>query len=279
MTTGQTFVAKRVWVEVHICLDTNKSWSRRFRDATSKWEWKFDDDENWIAEEDAHGQNVIDVEEQCQGSHTENPTIQLLFPTLEHRTQGCRERNPAADEPSPPWSNGGSPQSLHANWGAPQSLHIKVLPNLVVSAIAYQTPSAVTFSDSLLLDHVVGRVSLRNGAYAVVLCHQEAFFRALHVPPARMGEAAGHACLAAQHAVLFAGELCVGSCGEVVGWTNVSGTYQIPEIFAQQSGLPMELFWRFLTNTEARLHEVGGVAHVAPRNCSLAPSVHSRPER
>eukprot|EP00959_Pyramimonas_sp_CCMP1952_P300590 6287561-Pyramimonas_sp.AAC.1 len=33
---------------------------------------------------------------------------------------------------------------------------------------------------------------------------------------------------------------------ELVAWTSVSGTYQIPDVSVMQSGLPPDLFWRFL---------------------------------
>ena len=52
------------------------------------------------------------------------------------------------------------------------------------------------------------KVTLAPGAYAVVRCLGEKFFRALHTEPARLGEAGGHPTLANLHPVLFAGEVC-----------------------------------------------------------------------
>ena len=50
-------------------------------------------------------------------------------------------------------------------------------------------------------------MSLEAGVYAIVRCHGEDGYRALMTNPARLGEAAGHAGLANEQPVIFAGEL------------------------------------------------------------------------
>ncbi|CAE7851713.1 unnamed protein product [Symbiodinium microadriaticum] len=83
------------------------------------------------------------------------------------------------------------------------------------------------------------------GTYAVVKCAGEHFFRALFTQPATLGLAGGHAGLAAEQPVLFAGEIQLGPNSELQAWTNVTGTYHFPEDLAQQSGLPADAFWAF----------------------------------
>ena len=79
----------------------------------------------------------------------------------------------------------------------------------------------------------------------MVKCAGEHFFRALFTQPATLGLAGGHAGLAAEQPVLFAGEIQLGPNSELQAWTNVTGTYHFPEDLAQQSGLPADAFWAF----------------------------------
>jgi hypothetical protein len=118
----------------------------------------------------------------------------------------------------------------------------------------------------------MGNVHLAAGAYAVVKCAGEDFFRGILTEPARLGEAGGHAGLAAEHAVVFAGEIYVGEDMKLVAWCAVSGTYQIPLGFAAQSRLPLPLYWKFIEADRAtsmpaplRLHMLrGGHALLPP---------------
>ena len=66
-------------------------------------------------------------------------------------------------------------------------------------------------------------LQLRPGAYAIVRCEDEDFFRALNTEPARFGEAGGHAGLASQQPVLFAGEVEVSAGGMLERWKNFPG--------------------------------------------------------
>ncbi|CAK0861635.1 unnamed protein product, partial [Prorocentrum cordatum] len=89
-------------------------------------------------------------------------------------------------------------------------------------------------------------VNLRPGTYAVVKCWGEDFLRMVNAEPAALGEACGHAGLAAMMPVAFAGEVEVDGNMHLAAWTNVSGTYQVPSKLAKQSGLPPNLFWKFV---------------------------------
>ena len=112
----------------------------------------------------------------------------------------------------------------------------------------------------------LGNVNIKAGAYAAVLCEGETSFRALHTDPARMGEAGGHAGLASEQPVLWAGELVFDATAALSAWNNVSGTYQCPEEFAAQSKLPDLLFLVFRPR--------GG--HTRPRHRRLASRRASR---
>ena len=90
----------------------------------------------------------------------------------------------------------------------------------------------------------LGVVRLEPGAYAAVKCYGETAFRAVRAP-AVMGQAAGHAGLACEEPVVWAGELVFAAGGHLEAWNNMSGTYQMPASLASQSGLPPELFWHF----------------------------------
>ena len=91
----------------------------------------------------------------------------------------------------------------------------------------------------------IPNLQLAPGAYAVVRCDGEAFLRAILTEPAAIGEAGGHAGLAAERPVLFAQKVHVGVGMVLRAWTNVSGTYHTPEHLATQSELPLGLFWAF----------------------------------
>ena len=67
-------------------------------------------------------------------------------------------------------------------------------------------------------------VDLDPGTYAVVRCVGDGpCFRAIHAPPARLGEAAGHAGLASEQPVLFAGEMFVRRSGSHASLVSTRG--------------------------------------------------------
>ena len=120
----------------------------------------------------------------------------------------------------------------------------------------------------------------KAGAYAVVRCAGETFLRALSCAPARFGEAAGHAALAAEGPVVFAGEVLLGEGGCVVAWNCMSGTYRMPDLYACQASLPLDALWQFSPTRHVpvedreRLHLLkGGGALCPPRGvCSSSSS-------
>merc|ERR1712054_620198 len=63
------------------------------------------------------------------------------------------------------------------------------------------------------------------------------------IVPCEFGDAAGHPNLATEHGVLYAGEVEFDENGDVVRWSNLSGTYQCPDHMAFQAGLPLDRFW------------------------------------
>ena len=87
----------------------------------------------------------------------------------------------------------------------------------------------------------LGSIEMAPGAYAVVRASTETTFRALQTARAPPGEAAGHAGSAAEEPVLFPGEVVIGKDGVLMSWNSVSGTYQVPQSLAWQSGLPASL--------------------------------------
>ena len=93
----------------------------------------------------------------------------------------------------------------------------------------------------------LGEARLEGGSYAVVRCADEQYFRGLLTLPAKFGEAGGHAGLASEGPVVFAGELKISDAGMLLAWSLISGTYQIPHEFASQSALPMDLYWRYVS--------------------------------
>ena len=107
-------------------------------------------------------------------------------------------------------------------------------------------------------------VRLRPGAYAIVRCHGESFFRALKTDPARLGEACGHAGLAAEHPVLFAAEVVLDGEMTIIHWSSVSVTYQIPDSHVVQSGLPISQWWRLMMPAEVDAYKASGMKTVHP---------------
>ena len=79
---------------------------------------------------------------------------------------------------------------------------------------------------------------IEPGTYATVRTWGSTGFRILRTGPSRLGEAGGHAALACEEPVVFAGEIEVGLNNELVSWTTVSGTCQMPSEHVFQSLLP-----------------------------------------
>ena len=119
------------------------------------------------------------------------------------------------------------------------------------TAVAYSPPPNVeVFAWGHEDGHVIGQVPLEPGTYAVVKCFRERFFRGILTNPAKFGEASGHAGLASLDPVEFAGEIEIDEAGYLAAWNLMSGTYEIPHAFAEQAGLPKNLYWRFVTAAE-----------------------------
>lgn len=85
-------------------------------------------------------------------------------------------------------------------------------------------------------------VALASGSHAFVLVPGERHLR-LSMVAAHFGSACGHAQLAAEGRVLFAGEVLLDTDGVLLAWSNLSGTYKPPRRLARQVGLPLELLW------------------------------------
>ena len=125
------------------------------------------------------------------------------------------------------------------------------------------------------MDEDAPSIALSLGTYAVVRCAGESSFRALWTEPADLGQAAGHAGLAAERPVLFAGELQLGAGMRLCAWTNVTGTYHFPESLVKQSELPEDIFWAFRSTSPvgvASLPLPGGhfLVHAGSVLCSRA---------
>ena len=102
---------------------------------------------------------------------------------------------------------------------------------------------------------------MRAGAYAVVLCDGECSFRGLCAAPARFGGASGHAGLAAENPVLFAGEIQIEESGRLIAWNSISGTYEMPNRYISQSGLPLSLYWKFVAAEDVADLPLGSTLH------------------
>ena len=120
-------------------------------------------------------------------------------------------------------------------------------------------------------------LQLRPGAYAILRCEDEDFFRALNTEPARFGEAGGHAGLASQQPVLFAGEVEVSAEGLLERWNNLSGTYQFPDRLVGQASLPLSLFWRFVSKDELDNLVGESRSHPLPQGNALVPGLGDGP--
>jgi hypothetical protein len=172
--------------------------------------------------------------------------VELLFPCFVRREQGHGAFRPQpGTQPIPTWTASGVAvvrlHSSHMDTGGVQFTATCFNPNL---------DPGTEFHWGQEPGDVIGDVQLGPGAYAVVKCYSEDFFRALQTDPASLGRAGGHAGLASELPVLFAGEIELSADGVLKAWSMVSGTYQIDEQYAQQAALPASLFWRFISVEE-----------------------------
>ena len=85
-------------------------------------------------------------------------------------------------------------------------------------------------------------IRLSPGSHAFVRITGERYFRVALIGSI-FGEACGHRQLANEQPVLYAGEIEFGGSGECIRWSNLSGTYQCPDRYASQAGMPSGLFW------------------------------------
>lgn len=168
----------------------------------------------------------------------------ILFPVLTQRLAGpMSAQQLRVKAASPPMINAGlSVCQVTVRGGKTEALKYSKPSNPQAEHLHWSDFTVITEAD------------LRRGIYAVVKCMGEDFLRMLDVQPTDLGEACGHAGLASEKPVLFAGEVELNDSMELTAWTNVSGTYQIPQASALQSGLPPDLFWRFVKREDAQGH-------------------------
>ncbi|KAJ1621680.1 hypothetical protein T492DRAFT_886559 [Pavlovales sp. CCMP2436] len=96
------------------------------------------------------------------------------------------------------------------------------------------------------------QVQLRSGSHAFVRCVGERFLR-VAVASAPFGKASGHALLAGEGPVLFAGELEVDGDG-LTRWNNMSGTYRPSADDADRALLPLDKLWRVVSEIDVFEH-------------------------
>ena len=86
------------------------------------------------------------------------------------------------------------------------------------------------------------RIRIRPGSHAFVRVVGEPYLR-VGLFAATFGEACGHRQLANEQPVLYAGEIEFGENGELLRWSNLTGTYRCPDSHASQAGMPLDRFW------------------------------------
>eukprot|EP00854_Cymbomonas_tetramitiformis_P015607 gene15607-18502_t len=87
------------------------------------------------------------------------------------------------------------------------------------------------------------------GSYVFVKTYNESGFRVGYHRGTIM-QISGHALLADQQPVLYAGEMEFDDEGRLILWTNFSGTYCPSRALAFQCGLPMDKFWYYCSPAE-----------------------------
>ena len=168
----------------------------------------------------------------------------ILFPTLAQRVNGRapHSHTSVGETVVPLWQNVGAPV-VQIRFDAQAD------GSAIGTCVAYAPEkTSDVFRWGVAGGTLLGVVKLAVGTYAVVKCFGENFFRGLLTEPAKLGEAAGHAGLACEDPVVFAGEVKLGPAGRLTAWTSVSGTYQIPDSHATQAGLPLSLYCAFVVS-------------------------------
>ncbi|CAK0878703.1 unnamed protein product, partial [Prorocentrum cordatum] len=118
---------------------------------------------------------------------------------------------------------------------------------------------------------VVEDADTQRGTYAADRCTGEDFSRMLDAPPAELGEAGGHAGLASERPMVFAGEVQINHRMELAAWTRVSGMHEIPNASVMQSGPPPDLPWRFLDREAVQCRGGAGQLHRLRGRHALEP--------
>ena len=136
------------------------------------------------------------------------------------------------------WTAAGIPAAQHR-------FHASESGAVEVASICYEPEAGVQqFSWGASGGRDLGAFDFAARSYAVVKCQGERFLRGILTHPAKLGEAGGHAGLASGAPVEFAGEIKIDADGRLLAWNLLSETYDIPHEYAEQSGLPMDLYWR-----------------------------------
>ena len=273
-----------MWCVARTC---SGEWQRRFRESTQQWEWRWADEDVWSVEEevldspDTQPYTPPDTQpyslpesvtkrkgagkkggkgkarkghKKCKQRREPDASdppvvadldapVPLLFPTWLSRESGSEPFAKTAAQPVPPWIYCGV-----------DLLRIAVGEDFQLLCTSFTPRSQGMLPDAALSKLPSKEIKLPEGAYAVVRCAGEQWFRAIVAQPAAIGEAAGHAGLAAEEPVVFAGELVVGPDNRLTAWTSVSGTYQIPDDHVRQSMLPLTMFWRCVHATDLHLY-------------------------
>lgn len=161
-----------------------------------------------------------------------------------------------ADMPGSP-----APGSSHDPWGepsdAPGTMHVYMLhgdryvPSVSALRACGRAPANVHLPEDTTCCTVRTDIRMTPGSHAFVVVPGE---RQLRMSPrhAAFGRASGHAQLACEGRVLFAGEVLLGAHNQLLAWCNMSGTYLTPREYAAQLDLPLELLWSTLLAEELR---------------------------
>ena len=171
----------------------------------------------------------------------------FLIPTLEQRAAAAKPFPPIMEETRDPipWMNTGIPA---VRFYISNEASAELLPK--VRAFTRRHAGVVGERYYWPVDDPGVERHMRPGVYAIVRCPGEEFFRGLFTEPAALGGAGGHAGLACEEPVLFAGEIEIDHENNLTAWTSVSGIYQQPAGYCDQSGLTRDLFYRLVPAEE-----------------------------
>jgi len=115
----------------------------------------------------------------------------------------------------------------------------------------------------------------KAGSYEFVTCAGEEWLRLTLISTGEFGQVGGHcghAMLADEQPVLFAGQVLVSSTGTLEQWCNASGTYDPPIELAGRARLPMAKFSFCCGN----LPEQKELPQELPFQCGKQPSMRKR---